>query len=1418
MKTKLLDLGRSLFEVAGTDWSDTSFNRARAFDTLLTWSDVLKTKCAVLVGSANAGKTSEIRLQAEALRAAKGHACFVAVRELLVAGSLEDALDPDEAAALCAWLKTPGEQLHLFIDAIDEATLTGPRDLRTCLRKLVAKVSVAPENVTWVLSTRPAVLSQEVLDAIDGALGVTLSRIAPPTNGASIIDAHDSKATEEPAATANKSTAKVFRLAPLTRSQAKVFLEVAVGLPNATAVMDAADDRGLGHLLRSPGKCKLLAQMDLIGNPPVSLERTYSRSVALHLNAPTSGRAQALKTSKEQLETEATRLAAASTLCERLNIELPSENESPSPQALSARAIVRGLLDSGLQYLLSSDFFEESGHHQVKIQPDDIRYYLAAKRLSALVQGREDARKVAQVLGWRAPTGECGIFIHFIPVAGWLATLNHYFRPECLELEPQCVAFFGDLHHLPLADAQRALTAAVGTIAAGQRIGRGGYSLTSENYWQAGRPDLLPHISRLFDEHIDHEEARELLLAIARSVRSPVLREKVLAWAHNSYQRVVEDADLLRYFLAVGNATDKAHLRSATLKTTNLSERSLRALLKHSAWSTLNATDIAELVQSAMKDDEHKFTLRYALSHEVGPTATTAQLQELSQRLLGLVTDTLPVDDENFAPQKPLKRVKWLAEVVADLLVELGRRSHTGTSLKNAASLLVRFKTKVLDKDATSQVDCKTLRKLLEPASPLRDLVVQQLIQHHKSADEKALRRAFLFGQPMVCPTVEEVRASKAKLLTKVLEDHDAALVQGTEQKKQSPSKRPILASVKGLAELRKRSSAIKAGTDIPALSWVAQLLSSTRGLSRYGDVSLDGFGEAYGSELATAVLQGLKALWRTHPPRRDEENPRSTYWSTIAGLQGLHFEFAGAQQPHLTNAEVLRALEYGLYEINGVPNWYWALAKANVKVATKFFRATVRSAHKGAVSAEHSANVLMLLGDAPSEIQQVLAEDAWAAVCAARLDAYQTDNVLSLLVERRIVSVERFSEEAQKRVFSDPENPATLTWAVNWMLLDAAAFMNGLANAREQDKGNLDLLISAVATALDGFRGSSYKELSKQSAVAVGALKELYLELRRIIPPEQDKVYPIGTLHSVDDRERAQRTRDSLPSVLASAHTTAGYLALQELRDAAKTEPERLYFQLLMHQTAEAMQRRPRPMTEEDYLEFERTLRPAPGSLDAFAQQIENDINDVKDIVEKGEFSPRRFLATSVQDVEAGVVKAMEDEFQLYLAGLLAVLGRNRYSVFREPQGSDDSRRDISIALPPQGWKTTLELKVTGGTWTVPDYRDSLRNQLVGLYMRERHTTVGFFVVLLQHRRSWDGPSGTLKFDGLIQLLQQDALQLEKERPELRLRIIGIDATEPLDVNGALIRANAEPKAVKEAKKAEKQQRRAGRLRSSLP
>jgi hypothetical protein len=1404
---KLFNLNRTLYEVNSKDWSNTDLEIARVHNKFQTWPHVLQNKCSVLVGSANSGKTSELRLQVQRLREANEHACFIAVRELMDSGNVDDALERSEAAGLATWDKTPTESLYLFVDSIDEGALGGAKDLKSCLRKLVNRVRSSLDSVTWVLSARPAVLNQDVIKVIEDALEVAIPLTARTVAELSPIShAADTSNESQHVTSSAQQVAKVCRLTPLSRTQARTLLEDAYRFQDVDALIQEAERFGLGHHLRTPGKCKLLTKLDLLSRPPSSLRDIYERSVVAHLDAPTSGRIHSTMTSRDDFETEALRLACACTLCERLNIELPSESDEPSPLALSARTIVRSMPEADLTYLLGIDFFEDSGHHQVKIQPDDVRFYLAARRLSLLIAGREDALKVSQLLGWKAPTGECSIFGVFMPLAGWLAALNEYFRYECINLDPQCVAFFGDLRSMPHQDAERALRAALSNIASGERIGRDVYALTSENYWQAGASSLLPLFPKLYTEHSESKVVREMLLEIARTARSSVLFDEAFKTADQDHNNVLKDPDLLAYVLEVGTVAVKKKLRSAALKAIEIPGKNLRLLLNSMAWGIFDAKDIAKLVRSSMSNGHGQEWLSYTLKSEVALGAATDELFELTSLLLDIIIVPTLLDSDD-STHDALHDTKWLAEVVAELMNVLVGRKHTTRSRKATAGLIVKFKTQFLIRNYSTLIDLDSLRESLREPSDVRTAVIREFLSVHKPADQSTAWRILYSGDRVFTPTVEEARVAKATQFVSAIEHHEATVIRGSQQVASTPRpSKAIPMSEKARKELTRRKSGIKAGTDTHALAWFAQVLSTTSGLSRYGDVDLSELRKAYGETLTAVVEQGLKALWRKEEPRRDESNPRSTYWLTIAGLQGLHIEFTAATE-HLpaNKAELHRALDYGLYELNGVPSWYWRLVASDFAQAIKFFKRVLIRPGKGAVSNERATKVLMLLNEAPLEIQKGLADDAWSAVCSGELDQHQTDTVLSLIVQQGLISAATVGRKAQKHVLANPRDPLTAIWSINWMAVDSTAFLDAVQVARANDAEAADALIYAVAASLEDGRGPKLAEVAKKSPSAVHSLKRLYLELVRVVPREGDRSYEPFKAHWVSERDRAQWTRDRIPGLLAATESIAGYVALKDLQTSAKSKQERDYYYHLMLKTAESMARQPHSMTEAEYLDFERTLQAAPGSLEAFAQRVENDILDVKNIVEDGEFSPRRFLSTNFQDIDAGAVKAMEDEFQLYLAGQLAIVGRKQYTVFREPQGADDARRDISISDAVHGWKVTLELKVSGGGWTMDEYRDSLRNQLVGLYMREYNTTVGFFVVLKQA----SSKGASLNFETLLAQLRADALQLQVERPELRLRVICIDATEPLKTDGTLVRRRAEPKAVKTARKATQKAKR---------
>ncbi len=930
-------------------------------------------------------------------------------------------------------------------------------------------------------------------------------------------------------------------------------------------------------------------------------------------------------------------------------------------------------------------------------------------------------------------------------------------------------------------------------IADGRRPGNGQYTLTSENYWQACSVELEPHLEKLFETYATNLLARDLLIEVASVARSAVLLERILADVGNDYAKVLSDTPVLDYLLAVGSQRQLGKLCAAALRAKSLDGTATRHLIEACAWRSLTGNDLVVLVKKLIaEDDAESYRLKWSLTGDVAARADAGDLLHLSEALLEVVVAEL-VDDDADLPSA-LEKVNWMAETVSDNLAQLIDRQPPpdGSAVKRIAELVARLQLEVLDREGGG-ANFRRLTSTLEASGKVRLAVVRHLVKATTSLDDNQFFSKIFLGAQVVRPTLEEARKVGAKRLATMLIDVETRAKQHvvTERPKANRTSSTAIAATK--KQLSGRRKNIESGKDIGALSWVAQILASTSSHARYGEVTLGEFRASYGDALAGVVERGLREHWRNREPRRDEASPNTTYWSTVAGIQGLHLELGnGDSAAKLSQGVVERALDYGLYEINGLPKWYWSVAAAHPEVAIPAIRETLKNGHRGAVSAEHAAKILTALGDAPSAIGAALAPDAWSALNNGALNDYQTSSVLAMLVRSAAVPMPDFRKAATRTVFEKPLTSKAATWALHWLLYDSEEFILQVTRRSNKDAGTSDLLIAKLAEQLEGGHGGGVLDTLRTRAEAVMALKWLYVELRRIFPREQDKIHPPGKVYTIDERERAQGFRDRLPSLLASIRNRTAYLALIDLSSIAEGETEKRYLLWLARQVAEDLLRRTKPMDEAEYVHFEHTLRPEPDSLEAFAQEVENDIGDIRDIVQSGEFSPRRFLATSVQDMASKRVKAMEDEFQLYLAGQMEIVGRGRYSVFREPQLAEDTRRDISVSRSASGWKITVELKVTEGGWTVTDYRDALRNQLVGLYMRARHTTVGFFVVLRQSFREWTFGGNRVGFDQLLQLLREDALTIEGEHPTLRLRVIGIDATEPARSDGQPVRAKA--------------------------
>lgn len=1432
----------------------------------LAWDKVLEGRFSVIVGRANFGKTMELKAKSKALRTKGQPAVYVALHKVLGEDSFEDALETEDRDALSAWKRSGGE-LTAFVDSLDEASLGSEDGIRKALRRLSRALDWPNSDVRWVLSSRPAVLTEDVLALLQVELRTTLYRGAPKSSSdeeafdtafaevAAVSqddseDEQDTSETEVPEAadsaigdvesadaaskTEDKAPAheqlKLYALLPLDKAGAALYLGSHLGMPQPKQILSTAWQYGLGRLAEGPGGLDILAYIDPVRNPPLYLTQIFEKMVeAMQQQQRTDPRERRVGSPPpESLDEAIERLASASAVCQLPNIELSPESLRYRDGVLSARPIIASLLsEPSLAYLLGSRLFIDSGQYQVKLYPDELLPFLAAKHLAALVKSPEDARRLLANFTWHSTTGECGVYRALLPLAGWLAAFSAHSRQELLCVEPQAVAFFGDLRNpqVQLADASDALDRTIERlVSAGDSLGRSYYTLTTENFWQAAKPGIEPTLKRLFEKFGTDWHARGALLDIAGHARLEVFRDAVLDAHDRDYSKLLDEQLDLNYILSLGRKDDFLALGAALRGKPELSESRAARLVEELAWKALDASSIAELAAEQFRRGRGGFSIDWVLTRDVADEASDVDLYRLTRSLL------LRLVNSGVGPGRGSEKY-WadqkFVELVIDLLALVIKRSAVEPSRAAKICLVLnRFVNKHhhgsadtvklrAALQANKEVRLEFLRGLIHPTDKTADGIFRGVFWYpslypHVDGDEVEL------GEPGFTEFLENRKKSAAEPPSKPTKRRDRGLV--VDKK----SKVTLLGMLNGLRDASEES----------ALAWVAQWLNRTIQQSRYSECNFALFEQAAGSDIAQAVRDGLSTLWRSKDPTWNEDEPHSTYNITIAGLQGLHLDLGdGSRRLALSEQEVRRAIRYAEFEINGYPKWFWGLVCAHAQVATQELGVILASASKGQVSLDKAETLIRHLDEAPKGVQQGLARAAWDFVLAdPNLSEYTSEAALKVAAANTgVIDQATFEAEAWHRMVSafDEEIPSlgdtpdvmdaeaqktrqeleklvhelrrkrsnALVWGRFWLWTYPGTFGQRWESWQAGNARAAEGFMFSLAAHLGEDHGARLKQVAENESVGLNTLKLLYEWVRSVVREEDDIKRENGRVYSPGERDHAQRLRDALVPAISHAKSEQAYEILEDLRQRAAGPRAKYlrYVQFMMREEQYAK----KPIAQTDYLEFERSFAPRVSEYMAFAMAVETDLLTVKSQIETGDFSLRRFFNSlnfnRIKTDNDGL--ALEEDFQALLGSELNHAAGSRYVVTLEPILPEGTRRDVLCQT--SSLRATVELKMSL-RWTLADYIEALEKQLQGQYMMAPNSKIGFFVVVLQKQRTWDGLDGKpIGFDEILGILKSKAREKEIADRSVYLRVIGINATPKEDFRSARTASKATGDAV---------------------
>jgi hypothetical protein len=1437
-----LDLNRGFGLL--TKYTATELLSSDVMGKRLTWDKVLEGRFSVIVGRANFGKTMEFKAKSKALRAIGQPTVYVALHKILGEDTFEDALETADRNALSAW-KQSGGRLTAFVDSLDEASLGSEDGIRKALRRLSGALNWPNSDVRWILSSRPAVLTEDVLELLQAELRTTLHTVIRNSSSdegefdtafaeAAAASENDSEVkqvtseTEElgtaiedvasadaSSKTENKVSAheqmKVYALLPMDRAGAALYLSRHLGMSQTKETLSAARLYGLGRLAESPGGLDILAYIDPVRNPPQCLTQVFEKMVeAVQQQQRTDPRERQVGSPPaESLEMAIERLASASAVCQLPNIELSPTALRYRDGVLSARPIIGALLsEQSLAYLLGSRLFIDSGQHQVKLYPDELLPFLAAKRLASLVKSPEHAHRLLANFTWRSTTGECGVYRALLTLVGWLAVFSAHCRQVLLNVEPQAVAFFGDLRNpqVQLAEASTALERTIERlVSAGDSLGRSYYTLTAENFWQAAKLGLEPTIKRLFEKYGTDWHARDALLDIAGHARLDIFRDAVLNAHGRDYSKLLDEQLDLDYVLSLGQEDDFRALGAALRGKSALPESRVARIVAELAWNALDAKAIAEIAAEQFRKGRGGFSIDWVLTRDVVDEASDVDLYRLTRSLLMRLVNSMVGpgrgSERYWADQK-------FVELVMDLLALVIKRSAVEPS---RAAKLCLVLSRFVNRHHHGSADTGKLQDALHTNKDVRLEFVRGLIHPTDKTADGIFNAVFAYHHIYPWVDGDELVLGEPGL-TELLENWKKSAA-GPPSKSSKRRERDLVVNKKSKSTLLGMLEGLRDASNESALAWVAQWLTHTIQDSRFSECKFALFEQAAGSEIAQAVREGLSTLWRSKDPTWNEDDPHSTYNITIAGLQGLHLDLGdGARLPTLSEQEVRRAIHYAQFEINGYPKWFWSLVLAHAQVATQELGVILANASKGQVSLDKAESLIRHLDEAPNDVQQSLARSAWDFVLGnPQLAEYTTEAALKVATAdtgvikrttfemeawRRIgsafdegipslgdtpnvldVEAQKARLELEKRVHELKRNCSNaVVWGSFWLWTYPDTFSQRWESWRAGNPRAAEGFMFALAAHLGEDRGARLHQVAKNGSAGLNTLKVLYEWVRSVVKEEDDIKREDGRVYSPDERDHAQRLRDALVPAISHAKSELAYEILDELRQRA-TGPRAKYLRYVQFMMREEQYAK-KPIAQTDYLEFERSFAPRVSEYMEFAMAVETDLLTVKSQFETGDFSLRRFFNSlnfnRIKTDNDGL--ALEEDFQALLGSELNHVAGNRYVVTLEPILPEGTRRDVLCQTG--SLRATVELKMSL-RWTLADYIEALEKQLQGQYMLAPNSKIGFFVVLLQKQRTWNGPDGKpIGFDELLSILKSKAREKEIADSSIFLRVIGIDAT----------------------------------------